>query len=291
MVSGRLVLAALCAATTGLFAQPSRPLPDQERFFAETRKHLASNDLIQSRYSFRERSTELRLNPFGRTVGTGPVNTYEVYPHPEEELTYRRLIERDGKPLDASEIADQDQDYRERLADWLREHSRENASERELRQRKAAEARQKDAALAREALDLFDFQITGRDTWDGQPAIIVSFSPRPGGSPRSREGRVAYAFAGRAWVHEHEHQVMNVEAQAIADVSFGWGMIAKLHRGSKARFTRRRIDGHWLPVETRFEGTGRALMVRRVVIKFSRDYFDYKPFDFSELPARLGWAP
>ena len=45
---------------------------------------------------------------------------YEVYPHPEEELTYRRLIERDGRPVSAKEMAEQDRDYREKLDAWQR---------------------------------------------------------------------------------------------------------------------------------------------------------------------------
>jgi hypothetical protein len=290
MPVGRLLLAVLVSITAGLTAQTSPPLPDQEAFFAETRKRLASNDLIQSRYSFRERTTELRLNPFGRNMGTGPVNVYEVYPHPVEELTYRRLIERDGRPLSEAELDEQDRDYREKLRDWQERLAHEGKSDRIQRLQRAAEARKKDEAMAREAIEMFEFQIAGRETWQNEPAIVVTFKPRPDASPRTREGRVARAFTGRAWVHEFEYEVMNVEATAMDDVSFGWGMIAKLHRGYKARFTRRRIDGVWLPVESRFSGTGRALLFRRVVINFARDYYDYKPFDVTELPARLGWG-
>jgi hypothetical protein len=296
----RLLLVALLAGTAGLAAQsPSpaadgaatRPLPDEQQFLAEARKRLASNDLIQSRYSYRERITQLKLNPFGRTMGTGPASVYEVYPHPEEELTYRRLIERDGRPVPASELAEQDREYREKLAEWQHRLAREGSSGRAERQRKMAEARQKDEAMTREALDLFDFRIVGRDTWEDEPAILVTFTPRPGVSPRSREGRIARAFTGRAWIHEFEYEVMNVEATAIDDVSFGWGMIARIYKGSIARFTRRRVAGVWLPAETRFDGTGRALMVRKVDIDFARDYFDYQPFEITDLPARLGWAP
>jgi hypothetical protein len=292
MASGRLLVVVLLAiAAAGLAAQSPAPLPDQETFFAEARKRLASNDLIQSRYSFRERTTELRLNPFGRTVGTGPANVYEVYPHPEEELTYRRLVERDGRPLAEEELAEQDREYREKLAAWQERLAREGTSARAMRQRKIAEARKKDEAMAREAIDMFDFKIVGRDTWNNEPAIVITFTPRPDASPRTREGRVARAFTGRAWIHEFEYEVMNVEAKATDDVSFGWGMIAKLHKGSIARFTRRRMDGSWLPVESRFSGTGRALMLRKVVIDFERRYYDYRPFDITDLPARLGWAP
>jgi hypothetical protein len=283
------VLLAMLLLTMGAAAQ-SPPLPDEEQFFAEARKRLASNDLLQSRYSYRERSTELRLNPFGR-MGTGPVLVHEIYPHPEEELTYRRLVERDGHAIGRAELNQQDAEYREKLAAWRRRTAGENTSERALRLKKAAEARAKDAALAREARDMFDFTITGREMREGEPAIVISFTPRPDASPRSREGRVAKAFAGRAWVHEREYEVMHVEAKAIDDASFGFGVIARLHKGSEAQFTRRRIDGVWLPAETRFKGTGRALLVRKILIDFSRTYFDYRPFDFDELPARLGWAP
>jgi hypothetical protein len=292
MAPGRFVLAVLMSISAGVAAQPpSPPLPDQDAFFAEARKRLASNDLIQSRYSFRERTTELRLNPFGRSMGTGPVNVYEVYPHPEEELTYRRLIERDGHPLSTEDLTEQDNDYRDKLASWQRRLAREGTSARSVRVRKATDAKAKDEALAREALEMFDFRIAGRDTWQGQPAIVVTFMPRPEVSPRSREGRVARAFTGRAWIHEFDYELMNVEARAIDDVVFGWGMIAKLYRGSTARFSRQHVDGAWLPVESRFEGTGKLLLVRRVVIKFARDYYDYRPFESSELPARLGWEP
>ena len=260
MAPVRLLLAVLLsiAAAWPRVPQPSPPLPDQEAFFAEARKRLASNDLIQSRYSFRERTTELRLNPFGRSMGTGPDNVYEVYPHPEEELTYRRL-DRDatGTRCPPRRFAEQDRDYRERLAAWQRRLAREgnsDAGDAPAQGRRGEKPRTR--RCAREALDMFDFQIAGRDTLEGQPAIVVTFTPRPDASPRSREGRVARAFTGRAWVHEFEYEVMNVEAKAIDDVAFGWGMIAKLHRGSTARFTRRRIDGAWLPVESRFRGDG-----------------------------------
>lgn len=280
------VTALLAAATGGLGAQSS-PLPDRERFFAEVLRRLASNDIIQSRYSYRQKSTELKLNPLGR-MGTGPVLVHEVYPHPEERLTYRRLVERDGQPLSPAEVAAQDRDYLRRLEDWNRRTAREGVSARKLRLRRAQEARERDEARAREALDVFDFSMEGRDTWEGSPAIIISFTPRPGAQPRTREGRIAQGFAGRAWIHEFEYEVMNVEATAINDVSFGFGIIARLHEGSTAKFVRRRIGGQWMPTESRFEGTGRALLVRKVVIKFWREYSDYRPFEPDELPAKLG---
>src|SRR5262245_46296319 len=131
MVSVRLLLAALLVSGAGLIAQrpappapetpaAPAPLPDERPFLTEARKRLASNDLVQSQYSFRERTTELKLNPLGRMMGTGPANVYEVYPHPEEEMTYRRLVERGGRHVPSNELAEQDREYREKLAAWQR---------------------------------------------------------------------------------------------------------------------------------------------------------------------------
>jgi hypothetical protein len=268
----------------GLRAQT--PLPDRETFFAEVRKRLAGNDELQSRFSFRERSTELSLNPFGR-MGTGDALLHEVYPHPNAELTYRRLIERNGRRVPPAEVARRDRDQLEKVRRWEQAMLREGQSARQVRLRKAEEARARDQAQAREALDLFHFTMEGRETIEGEPAIVVAFAPRHGARPRSREGTIAHVFAGRAWIHEHDHEVMQVEAQATRDVSFGLGVIARLHEGSTASFTRRRIHGTWLPVESRFEGTGRALLFRRITIDFVRSYFDYRPWDPAELGARL----
>jgi hypothetical protein len=291
MVLGRAVAVAVAIllAAPALRSQ-SPPLPDQASFFAEVRKRLASNDLIQSRFSFRERTTELKLNPFGR-MGTDGVKVYDVYPHPNDDLTYRRLIADDDRLLTARELADQDRRHREKLRAWHRRLEREGSSDRALREKREQEARERDQERASEALEVLTFTIERRDQWEGQPAIVLRFDPRPGARPRSREARIAGVFSGRVWIHETEFEVMYIDARATDDVSFGYGVIARLNEGSVARFTRRKIGGAWLPVRSEFTGTGRALLFRRIDIKFWREYSNYRPFVPEDLPSRLGWAP
>jgi hypothetical protein len=136
-------------------------------------------------------------------------------------------------------------------------------------------------------MGLFNFALDRRDTLDGQPAIVVSFNPKPNAAPRSREGRIAASFAGFAWIHEHEYQLMLVEAESHTDTTFGFGVIARLHRGAKARLTRRRFGDVWLPVETHMTGTGKALVFRKVTLNYRRQYSDYRRFDPVDLPSLL----
>ena len=139
-------------------------------------------------------------------------------------------------------------------------------------------------------MGLFAFSLERRDILEGQPVIVVRFSPKPDVQPHTREGRIAASFSGFAWVHEREHEVMRVEAEAIADTVFGYGVIARLHKGAKALFTRRKFGDVWLPVETRVTGTGRAMLFRKVTINYLREYSDYRLFDPAQLTTRLGGA-
>jgi hypothetical protein len=265
------------------------PLPDRETFLAEARKRLASNDLLQSRYSYRVRVTEVRMNPFGR-IGTGPVEVYEVYPVVPGRLTYRRLIERDGVRVSPADLQLADRQFLARYAQWQREVAREGQDERAARLEREAAERQKDRARADETMRLFDFTLERRDTLDGAPMIVVRFAPKPDAQPRSREGRVASSFAGTAWVHEHEYEVMRVEAEAFSEAVFGYGLIARLHKGAKALFTRRKFGTAWLPLESRVTGTGRALLVRKIAFNYLREYSDYRLFDPADLQSRLAAA-
>ena len=94
-----------------------------------------------------------------------------------------------------------------------------------------------------------------------------------------RRGRMNVDFRGTAGARYYAdlHEVVAATQNASA--------------GMSVQFTRRRVGSVWLPMATRFDGTGRALMVRKVVIEFRRDYSDYQRFEAADLPTRLGWSP
>src|SRR5512147_1898651 len=60
-------------------APQSLPLPDPEPFFAAVRENMARSQSQQNRFAYKERRTELRVNPFGR-IGTGATMVYDVMP-------------------------------------------------------------------------------------------------------------------------------------------------------------------------------------------------------------------
>ena len=76
-------------------AGQDRPLPNSEALLAAARENLSRAERDDHLYAFKERRTDLHTNPFGR-LGTGGTRVLDVYPSATRQLTYRRIIERDG---------------------------------------------------------------------------------------------------------------------------------------------------------------------------------------------------
>jgi hypothetical protein len=229
------------------FGQPGRPLPDEEAFFAAARENLARAGREQNRYAYKERRAELHMNPFGR-LGAGEVRLYEVTPGPEPSVYYRRLLERDGKPV------------------------RDSTPERQERR-----VRPQARSAIDDTIATLRFTVDRRETVNGRDQIVVRFEPRPDAKPQTREGRMAKAFKGQIWVDENAREVVRVEAIAIDDMSYGFGLIARLNEGTIVTLAREPVAGGiWLPTSMHFKGSGRALLVRKLTVDYVIDWFEYR---------------
>ena len=250
------------------------PLPEPRAFFAEVRARLHTDDYLLDQYTFTERQTERQLDGKGK-VRKKTSSLYEVYPSPEPGQTYRKLIERDGKPLSAEELAKEDRKQEAKEAKAWAKLGSDDAQKRAA----AEKSRRRETEAIEELFRIHDFHIVGRETLDGRNAVLVTFSPRPGVEPATKEGKIFKKFAGRAWIDEEDRQLVRVEAELIDDFSIGFGFIAKLRKGARAELLRRKINHEiWLPAEARFAGNARVLLFRGLHIDTLSEYSDYKKF-------------
>lgn len=274
-------------ASDGLsFAQraddPGRVVPDPEAFFAAVRANLTRAQGSTHLFSYKERRTNVRTNPFGR-LGTDGVEVSQVYPSTHPRLTYRRVLMRDGVPQSSQELARQDREYRARAAGVRRGLQDESDAARRRRADDEALARQRARATIDDIVSALEFKITGRGVHEGTPAITVAFAGNPASRPRTREGRIAQKFAGTVWIHPEQLEVMHAAARATDDISLGSGIIARFTRETTGSLTRRPIEpGLWMPTAARLSGQGRAfLLLRKIAIDFAVDWYDYERFDGS----------
>lgn len=244
--AARLIGAALLIqAATG---NDARPLPARTPFLDAVRSNLARSQESQKQFAYKERRTELDLNPFGH-IGTGGTRVIEVTPIEGGAAVNRRLLERDGMPVVNSTPVRRDVRMSER-----------------------------GRSVVDDVAAMLDVTIDHRDTLDGRDAIVVTFKPRPDAKPRTREGRLARDFTGRIWIDERAREVAKIDATAIDDLSFGYGVLGRLNKGAAVTVRQQPIEeGLWLPVSIRFNGEGRALLFfRKLTINFAVDWFDYR---------------
>jgi hypothetical protein len=253
------------------------PLPDTDSVLQAARENLARAQQLAHHYAYKERRTDLHMNPFGR-MGMGDTRVTQVYPAPNPRLSYRRVIERNGTPASAEDLARQDAEYRQKVADVKRRLAREDDEDRVSRERDEAIARRRAQMMIADVVDTLKFEVVRREVRDGAPTVVVRFEARPDARPVTRQGRIARVFRGTLWIHETAREVMRVEARAFDDVAFG-GFVAKLYEGTQAVLVREEIDpGVWMPTRVKLDGEARALF-RRTKIDFLVEWFHYQKMD------------
>ncbi len=229
-------------------SQEGRSLPDPEPFYAATRANVARAQAVQNQFAYRERRTELHLNPFGR-IGSGGTVVYDVMPTADGGVD-RRLVERDGKVVTDAPV-----------------ERRPPRTRRTTRQRSTIE----------DVVSALRFSIRDREVRDGRDVVAVGFEPRPGARPETREAELARRFTGTIFVDEAAHEVTRIEATAIEDLTYGMGLVARLEKGTTVTVSRQRIEPDlWMPTSVRFKGQGRALLLRRLEIDQIIEWSDYR---------------
>jgi len=252
-------------------------LPDSESFISLALSKLRSNDLLRSQYTYQEKETSYKYGPDGKVAKT-QVRIYEVSASPDPDLTYRRLVSEDG--VTPEDLAERDADQRHKEQDWLARRELGGLDDLQARHRKREIEDQKERAVVQELRSIFDVRMTGREAIEGRPALVFTFAPRPGYSPRTPQGRIIKNFLGQAWVDEQDHELVRLSAEAMETTSVKLGFIVRLLKGSRAHIERRKIDDRtWLPTYSRFTGSARVLFVMHFHLDQVTEFSAYRRRD------------
>ncbi len=266
----------LAVSTVG-WGQPAklppqeRPLPELAAFLEHVKQNLTGDRLLQSQYTFNHHETTRLIDRQGE-VKESWSKEWEVFPSVDPKLSYERLIKKDGQPVKPARIEKQNREHRKKIEKIMQlppkriEQKRREEEEKEQRQ-------------IEELFRLYQFQIQGRDTIGRIAMIVVSFEPRPSYRPTLKSVRPLRKMRGQAWVCEDDYRLAKVEIELIEPVSVALGAIARLHKGARLRFTRRKVnDEIWLPAESYFRGSGRVLLVKGFRMEVRSRYSDYRKF-------------
>lgn len=256
-----------------LAPQPASHYPTAEEFATRVRQAIRLDFEIQERFAYLERRRDVKISKLGK-VTVGPLRTFEVFPSDRPGGTYKRLIEIDGTPLTAAELARRDAEHERNLR---REAERRESPEQRAERIEKAEAERKHRnAILDDVVAVYTPTFVGYETVDGQRVLMADLAPRAHARVTTREGRWMKQFAGRIWVDAVDYQVVKIEMQAFDDVSIGWGIVGRLHKGSRLRFVRTRFADAWVPAEVTYAARGRTLLFRPFEFSVTTTFASYK---------------
>lgn len=274
----RVVITCLLVCVAASTAAQERPLPDFDAFVAETRKRLEADDVRQSEYVYVETRRERKLDSSGRTTKE-TLDVFESYPALPGEFRWQRQTVKEGKPVSPADLAKQDRERQKKVMEYVRKLEREPEKVRAAEQKKRDQERRETDLAVNDGLLVYDIKMLGRERVAGYDTIAFSFTPRKNAKPKTKEGKVMRHFAGKAWVSETEYELVRLEAEAIETASFGLGLLARVHKGSKAAFERRKVnDEQWLPASATYTASARVMLVRMLRIGGTSEFSDYRKF-------------
>jgi hypothetical protein len=274
----RFFLMAISAVSVVWAASPgtqSPPLPDRDAFMSMVRAAIRLDSDLQKDFTYLERRRDVKVGVLGK-VSVGPLRTFEVFPSAEPGQTYKRLIAIDGKPLDSAELQERDSEHQRDVENEARRRLSETPAQRARRLERAERDKREKVAILEDALRVFEPTVVARETIDGEPTIVVDMKPRANARVTTREGNWMKQFQGRAWFVEQDGQFARLEVQSMDDVSVGWGIVGRLHKGSRILVERRPVGQKWLPWRLTFDAAGKTLMFRSFDLYVVNEYSDYK---------------
>ena len=218
-------------------ANQERPLPEQNAFIQEVRKRLATDEERQSAYMYIETQRRHGLDKNGRPKRDS-VKVFESYPGFPGEERWERLVEEDGRPVPPADLEKRDRERQKKAQEYIRKLEKQTDKDRAKLAREREERRREEAVAIDDVFRVYDVKMLGREALEGHDTIVFSLTPRRNAKPRTRDGKIMRNFICKAWVSESEYELVRLEIEAIDDVSIGMGLLARVHKGTRASFQR-----------------------------------------------------
>ena len=271
-----IAILVLCTSAAGV-AQ-DRPLPDPGPFLEDVRRQLRRDEALQSGYMYVETRRELKLDKAMRATKES-VSVIESYPGLPGEERWERVISEDGKPVPASELEKQDRERQKKAEAYVRKLEKQTEKDREKQRREREKYLREEAETIDEIFRVYDVRLLRRESVEGHDTIVCALTPRPGVKPRTRDGKIMQKFIGTAWVSEADRELVRLQVEAIDTVSIGMGLLARVHKGTRASFQRRKVNGEvWLPASWDYSASARVMLLKTFRVGGTSEFSGYRKF-------------
>jgi hypothetical protein len=135
--------------------------------------------------------------------------------------------------------------------------------------------------------DAFNYQYDGTAPGpNGKTYTRLKFTPNPNFDPPSRETAVLQGMNGVMLIDANSKRIARIDGTLFRDVTFGWGLLARLQSGGKLTVVQQEIlPAHWEITDLKLDLLGKALLLKTVKIQQTQKYTD-----FTRVPDNLSVA-
>jgi hypothetical protein len=177
-----------------------------------------------------------------------------------------RLMEQDGKPLDAA----QQERESERLAEYIRDPAQIAHVERAHDNDEAQVA-----AIMQMVPSAFLFDYVGAPADD---VVRIAFRPDPAFVPTTYQARIVHALTGTMIVDLQSKRAIDMSGSVAERVDFGYGLFGHVDKGSSFHIHRHQVSAaHWKAdlIETHVQG--KVLLVKSLSKDQREARSDFRP--------------
>ncbi len=256
----------------------SEPLPDIRTLLLEVQTNEDKVEAIIDNYSYVQKSIKRELGKDGilREIES---ETVQLSFYKGRRIS--RLIEKNGRPLNARQQADADKDAAKRAEEIEKEIAKEDA--RMLKQERtgtpSSDSRRVSIAEVLRASKLLNPR---RERFRGRDVIVFDFEPNSDFDMRNAKSMLKFfgKTAGVMWIDEKDKQVARLEAVLFESYKVGGGVLAKLQKGASFTLEKERVnDEVWLPSQADINLSVRVLLVKGVDVNQLIRSYDYRIFE------------
>lgn len=266
-----VILRPQCALAASLFCLALHAADDPKEILRRALQINAHDSEIARNYTFLQRRESRSLDGKGAVKSRESI-TWDVTLL--EGSPYRRIVQRNDKPLTPKEEERQEADLR-KSADQRRKETPE-------KRRKRLDAEQENRRKMQEELDqipdAFDLHLLGEEQFEGLPVWIIDAVPRRDYKPKSRALTFITKLKGRIWVSQNDYRPVKFDAETIDTISIA-GFVARVHKGLRIHVEFTRVNGEvWMPRFSSITGSGRLFLVKGLRIDQDTTFSNYRKF-------------
>lgn len=187
---------------------------------------------------------------------------------------YRRLIEKDGRPLNEKEAREEEA----KMDREIRKRKGESDGDRRKRLGKEQKELDEDRKNRTEIPRAFEFTLLGEEVVSGRPCWKLQAEPRPGYKPNSRASSFMSKIHGTLWVDKQDYDWARIDAESLETFTVGLGLF-KIGKGAHMQLEQHRVnDEIWAPKEARMKANAKALFLVGGNFDMQFRFYDYRKY-------------